>query len=566
MAPEESARETLAFSLEQAKNAANIALAVALVIALIASREAAYSFSGAWAAAVGITLLARNALLQKAGRRLAHRKGERDAEAALNNSSLILALVIGLLPVFGFPAMSVELKLLLTLFFCCWCAAGMSSLGVTPRLYSAYLAIVLGAVALGWARSGSELAAYIAAGLAMYGLVLRSFAHSFARRIVEGIAIRSENADLVRQLSSANDAKTRFIMAASHDLRQPLHAISLLGGVLSRAQNSDDAQGARDALDAAVKGLNTLFSAILDLSRIESGSIRVHSVPFEIDQLIGRLDAEYRALCVSTGRRWECQVERVTAVTDPVLLERVLRNLLDNAVKHGGHGAIRLGAVPAPGEVVVTVTDAGPGIALEERGRIFEEFYRVNGQGQTGLGLGLSIVRRLVEMLGCRLEVDFTDVAARRGTCVTLRIPAGEMPAVPAEGRSQVSAEPDVEGMRILVLDDEQPVLDATRALLQQWRCKVATCRGTEDIGFAVQSLGPPDVALIDYRLGPDSSGLDVIGVVRAQHPGMGVVVVTGESDASVLARLVESGLPVLEKPVSPDELRLTLALFKSVG
>jgi signal transduction histidine kinase len=148
--------------------------------------------------------------------------------------------------------------------------------------------------------------------------------------------------ELVRQLSAANEAKTRFIMAASHDLRQPLHAISYLGGVLARARDPADVRNANEALTTAVEGLNKLFSAILDLSRIDSGTVRTHPMSFKVDGLVTQLDAEYRALCVASGRRWECQVEPATALSDPALLERVLRNLLDNAMKHGGSGLVRL--------------------------------------------------------------------------------------------------------------------------------------------------------------------------------------------------------------------------------
>jgi CheY-like chemotaxis protein/anti-sigma regulatory factor (Ser/Thr protein kinase) len=400
----------------------------------------------------------------------------------------------------------------------------------------------------------------------MYGLVLRSFSVGFSRRVQEGIAIRAENAELVRQLSMANEAKTRFIMAASHDLRQPLHAISLLGGVLSRAQTPEDARGARDALEAAVNGLNTLFSAILDLSRLESGTVRVNAVPFELDLLIARLDAEYRALCVSAGRRWECQVERAVGLSDVALVERILRNLLDNAIKHGGQGAVRL-AVAVGHDIAITVSDTGPGIPLAERDRVFEEFYRVRDGAQPGLGLGLSIVKRLAGILGCKLAITFTNEAARTGTSITLSVPAAPPMAALPRGPLREDELPDVAGLAILVMDDEPAVLDATRSLLSQWACRVGVCRGPQEADAALQALGAaPDVALIDYRLGPDLSGLDAIAGVRERHPEMGIVVVTGESDEAVRARLAESGFPVLEKPVSPEELRLTLALFRSVG
>ncbi len=273
---------------------------------------------------------------------------------------------------------------------------------------------------------------------------------------------------------------------------------------------------------------------------------------------------------MAAGRRWECQIESATALSDPTLLERVLRNLLDNAMKHGGHGMVRLCAWPRGDQVVITVSDTGPGIPEEARARVFDEFYRVNESGgPPGLGLGLSIVRRLVDRLGCRVTLDFTDPVARTGTTIAVHVPrAGEVPTEPAPLLpAHAGREEDVAGLAVLVIDDDQSVLHATRALLAQWRCRVATCADGPGLERVLQEFGPPDVALVNYQLGGDSpNGLELVARARARYPGMGVVMVTGESDEKVLDQLAESGLPVLEKPVGPRELRLTLSLFKAAA
>jgi signal transduction histidine kinase len=516
-----------------------------------------------------LALLARNTVLLKAVDRLGVPTGLPAARHAFTVSSLLLAIVIGSLPALAFPALDYETRLVLTVFFCCWCSAGMASVGTAPRLYSGYLLIMLGAMSIGWIRSGAPQAWYVVGLLLLYGLGLRAFSFGIARRITESIAIRTENEELVRQLSQANEAKTRFIMAASHDLRQPLHAISYLGGVLARARDPEDVRNANEALTTAVEGLNKLFSAILDLSRIESGAVRTNLVAFKVDALVAQLDSEYRGLCVAAGRRWECQVESATAQSDPALLERILRNLLDNALKHGGSGVVRLAVWRGDDDVVITVSDTGPGIPAHERSRVFDEFYRVNeGAGQPGLGLGLSIVRRLVDRLGCRLEVDYTDPATERGTTMTLHVPRGIEPT-PAPGRLPALApagDEDVAGLSVLVIEDDATVLHATRALLAQWRCRVATCARASELDAVLQAFGAPDVAIVDYQLEPGVNGLDVVGRARARYPAMGVVMVTAESDSRVRDQLADSGLPVLEKPVSPRELRLTLALFKAAG
>jgi signal transduction histidine kinase len=567
LAPEELEQQRIAFALEQGLIAARIAVPAAAILA-----AAAWPGIGmgalAWAGLTATVLLVRNRFLAKASVMVQAPQGIAPARRVLVVSSLILAFTLALLPALGFPHMSHETRLVLTLFCCCWYCAGMASLGVSPPLYTAYLTIAMGGLALGWLRSGAADTWYIVAVLLLYAMVLRAFAKNIARRITEGIAIRAENAELVRQLSAANEAKTRFIMSASHDLRQPLHAISYLGGVLARARDAEDVRNANEALTAAVEGLNKLFSAILDLSRIESGAVRTHPVSFKVDALVAQLDAEYRALCVAAGRRWESQVESAMALSDPALLERIVRNLLDNALKHGGAGMVRLSVLRREDEVLITVSDTGPGIPPHERGRVFDEFYRVNdGSGQPGLGLGLSIVRRLVDRLGCRLEVDYTDRVAQRGTSMSLHVPRGDDAAVdPADKRGPPAGEEDVSGLAVLVIDDDGVVLGATRSLLTQWNCRVATCSKVQGLDQLLDDFGPPDVALVDYQLGAELNGLELAARVRSRYPEMGVVMVTGESDQKVLEQLAESGLPVLEKPVSPRELRLTLSLFKAAG
>ncbi|MDB5897645.1 MAG: hypothetical protein JWP41_1247 [Ramlibacter sp.] len=549
--------------------AARIAMPAILIMAAPAVPGTGVGFTASWAALTIGLLVVRNRFLGRALVTLQGPGGTQRARRVLIVSSLLLAGVLGALPVLGFPSMSQEVRLIQTLFFCCWCSAAMASLGPSPGLYTGYVAIALGSVAVGWMRVGIPEGPYTLVALVLYGAVLRAFAKNIARRISEGIAIRAENSELVRQLSAANEAKTRFIMAASHDLRQPLHAISYLGGVLGRARDPDDVRNANEALTAAVEGLNKLFSAILDLSRIESGAVRTHMVSFKVDALVAQLDAEYRAMCVAEGRRWECQVESATALSDPALLERIVRNLLDNALKHGGSGLIRLAVFRRDEEVLITVSDTGPGIPPRERTRVFDEFYRVDdGGGQPGLGLGLSIVKRLVERLGCRLEMEYTDPVAERGTCISLYVPRGtdaapEPAGAAAGGRS---GEQDVSGLAVLVIDDDLAVLNATRALLAQWHCRVATCGRADTLDEVLEDFGPPDVALVDYQLGADLNGLELVARVRLRYPEMGVVMVTGESDDRMLEQLGESGLPVLEKPVSPAELRLTLSLFKAAG
>ncbi|SIQ16393.1 hybrid sensor histidine kinase/response regulator [Pseudacidovorax sp. RU35E] len=557
-------RELIGFALAQAAAAAKLALVGVLILVAVTWHDVGAWGVAAWGVSAAGTLLLRNRLIARPTDLLAQGRPAPQARRVLWVSSLVLSAVLASLPAAGLPHMETEVGLLVTLFFCCWGAAGMSSLGIVPRLYTSYLGVMLGGVALGWARDfTTSLSPAIMGGLLMYWLVLSAFGHGFSRRVAEGIAIRAENAQLVKQLSAANAAKTRFIMTASHDLRQPLHAIGLLGGVLARATSAEDIHRAREALSTALEGLQQLFSAILDLSRMDSGTLRPDLRYVPIAPLVARLDIEYRALCLEGGRRWECRAETAHVRTDLALLERVLRNLLDNALKHGGDGGVCLALSTPSGQVMLEVSDTGPGIPVEERERVFDEFYRSRDVTSAGMGLGLSIVQRLARLLHAELRMEFVDPVRRTGTRVMLVLPMAQ-PSDEQAVEPEVAL-PDLHGLRVLILDDEAAVLDATRALLEQWGCVVATCRSGSEVAGAVQRLGAPHVALTDYRLSPTENGLAALEALRAEQPEMGCVIVTGESDPAIRQRLADEGLPVLEKPVDPEELRAVLGLFRAM-
>jgi CheY-like chemotaxis protein len=257
-------------------------------------------------------------------------------------------------------------------------------------------------------------------------------------------------------------------------------------------------------------------------------------------------------------------------MTDPALLERLLRNLLDNALKHGGHGPIGIG-MSQDQQLVISVTDFGPGIPASEREHIFEEFYRLpRSQHAQGLGLGLSIVRRIADLLGYRLALDYADPQQRLGTQFRLEIPLSRLLATGSPCNEVVSAPEatiDLKGLRVLVIDDNDDIVQATVLLLQQWGCQA---RGTSGLAEFLQNPAAqgfePDVALIDNDHSTDNDALTVAGAVSTHWPDAGILLVTGEADPAVLSGLRQGGYPLLEKPVDPKELREVLEMFHQLN
>ncbi|WP_332813705.1 ATP-binding response regulator [Ramlibacter sp.] len=553
---EDLQREISTLSLQQAIASGRTGMLSAPVVVALVAAEMGWLHAAAWALALVAYLGWRNRLLVRSLQRVTRGL---QAGPTLFLSTLGVSLLLGAFAYVAFHYTNYEGRLVLSLVLCCWAAAAMLSSGMSARLYALYLAGILGGLASGWLATGGEERLLITGSLGLFGLVLFAFSVNFTHRVEEGIAIRSHNAELVRQLAAANEAKTRFLMAASHDLRQPLHAIGLMGAGLLRLKDADEIRSLSATLASTVENLNQMFSAILDISRLDSDDQRIVRSVFSLDALLAQLDAEYRALCLAADRRWECQVESIAVCSDPVQLERLLRNLLDNAVKHGGRGAIRLSVARENGEAVLAVADTGPGIATEERDRVFDEFYR---SGDSGLGLGLSIVRRLVDKLGARLDIGWTDEDRRVGACFTIRLPAA-----PVGAPMPVMDEPDVDlsGLAVLVLDDDPSILQATQTLLRSWGCRVATCSEPAQLPAAVAQLGEPEVALIDYQLRDGVLGVDAIAGTQAAFPGMSTLIITGESDPARIEQLKDLGF-LLPKPLSPDALQRALAGVRSAS
>lgn len=550
-------RETTTLALQQAIVSGRWAIPAGLVILALLAPQVGWGRAAVCGLVLAACLSARNLVLQRtlSGMQLAQ-QGVR----ALLVTTSVLGLLLGAFPALVFPELTYATQLLLTMVLCMWATAAVLSSGLSASVYGGYLAAVVGGLAFAWWLHAEPTVGHLmAAAVVLYGATLFGFSVHFSRRIEESIAIRAQNAQLVRQLAAANDAKTRFLMAASHDLRQPLHALGLMSAGLLRMNDPQEIRQLSQTLAGSVQNLNQLFSSILDISRLDSGDLRINLGTFSLDRLVAQLDTEYRALCLAEDRRWECQLEPMSVRSDPVQTERLLRNLLDNALKHGGRGAVRLSVAREGEHAVVTVADTGPGIRPEERERVFDEFYR---NGSSGLGLGLSIVKRLADKLGAGLALDWTDPVQALGARFTLRLPLA-----PAGAEPEVMDEPEVDlaGLAVLVLDDDPNILQATRTLLRSWGCRVATCAGSHELDSAMERLGEADVALVDYQLDGGEVGPDVIAKAQQAWPGMSTLIVTGESDPQRLAQLRDLGF-VLTKPLAPETLRRALASVRSAG
>ena len=413
--------------------------------------------------------------------------------------------------------------------------------------------------------------------LAAFGVALCLVAAQYRRRhrcIVAALVDQQRLAETITRqkclIEDASRAKTRFFAAASHDLRQPLHAIGLLAQALCErgAKPEERDETARNII-ANVEALNHLFNQVLDLARIESGVTQVIPQHFHLSELLARIDKQFRPAAAAKGLAFRIAPTACIAKTDPVLLERILINLVSNAVRYTERGAIWIGVRHGndPERCHIEVRDSGIGIAPHEHELVFEEFYQVplpQHAMRQGHGLGLSTVRRLIRLLGDELTLR-SDLG--RGTTVRVPVKLGEASLITASLTAPPSVGALIEGRHILCVDDDPANLDALSTLLTRWGCIVRGCRDELSAVRAIAEGFVPDAFLCDYQIGRQQTGVDAISAVRETlrrrgHNQLACVMITGDMASPELSALAADGVPVLRKPVTPTRLRRTLDLL----
>jgi signal transduction histidine kinase len=384
---------------------------------------------------------------------------------------------------------------------------------------------------------------YLVATLALTTLLVPAYTLSLLART------RKAHAAAV----DANLAKSRFLAQASHDLRQPIHAISLFTACLRDAGLRQDQRRMVENIDRSLQSVSGLFRSLLDISTLDSGQMVVRPEPVAIAEMLEDLARQNSEAAQWARTPLRVRPSRLHVQTDPTLLATMLQNVLANALKYAPGKPVLVGCRRRANGLAIEIHDQGPGIAAEHLPRIFDEFYQARERGERdveGVGLGLSIVRRLGEQLG--LEVSLRS-ALGRGTVVTI---AG-LPIIPAPARLKApggGAPSLIQGMRIMLVEDDEEVLLATATLLERWGCVVQA------------QAGPPacpaecDILITDFDLGAGMTGGDCIATIRQLNGAeIPAIVMTGHNEARVRRELGDPAIPILAKPVRPAELRSLL-------
>ncbi|KRF01218.1 ATPase [Frateuria sp. Soil773] len=363
-----------------------------------------------------------------------------------------------------------------------------------------------------------------------------------------------------RVAETANVSKTRFLAAASHDLLQPLNAARLFTAALRQHPGLDgEASQLAERIDASFRAAEDLIDTLLDTSRLDAGSYHADVGSFALADLFDSLRAQFAVLAEQRGLRLRVASTRLAVNSDPQLLRRIVQNFLSNALRYTRSGGVLLGARRVGNAVRIEVWDSGPGIAPEQRARIFGEFQRLERPspwGEKGLGLGLSICERIADILGHRLALTSR---VGHGSCFAVVVPRAEA-GVPRRRTATLPTQLEQLPLTVLCLDNDAAILDGMRALLQRWG---VDCRTAEDLTQAQAELGrgPVDLILADYHLADDMDGLQALEHLRrvlGRLPPVAMITADGSSELKQRAR--ELGYPLLHKPVRPAALRALLS------
>jgi signal transduction histidine kinase/ActR/RegA family two-component response regulator len=367
-------------------------------------------------------------------------------------------------------------------------------------------------------------------------------------------------ASRTREAETANSAKTRFLAAASHDLRQPAHALSLYVAALKQAlrQQPEPVRSmllpAVDGMQAASGSLDALLNAVLDISRFDAGVVSPELDDVAVKPLIDDVLGTLKSTASEKGLKLRGRTPDVTLHTDPNLLRRILHNLVSNAIRFSRSGSILIAVRPRSDHVLLQVWDQGVGIAQTNLAQIFDEFFQVRrgDAGQGGMGLGLAIVARCVALLGG--EIEARSILGR-GSCFSVILPG----AVVARRPMTASRPERAIGNRrvVLVLDDDALIRDSMRALLQAWgyEPKVEATLAAL-LSVAAVERDKVGAVIVDYRLQDGFTGINAAHrlqqIVGSQIP---VMLITGDTSPERLRALEASGFPVMHKPLDSEQL-----------
>ncbi len=407
-----------------------------------------------------------------------------------------------------------------------------------------------------------------------YGVIMTLFAIRHSNLVASQIAFRLENIELLADLREQRDraeqammAKNRFLASASHDLRQPVHALGLFVASLESQQGYEERQYILGKIKQTTAALGGLFHGLLDISKLDAKVVENQPENFALDDLLFLLRDQFQETARVKGLALHIDAPTdLHAFVDPALLERIMTNLVSNAINYTDSGEVRISTtVEDNGQIKLSVTDTGKGIPQSEHDNIFSEYHQLENperNRQKGLGLGLAIVRRLCALMSMPITVEST---LGKGSCFSITLKPGER----TDHRlDQTLPEPVNDLIHVVVIDDEPDILEGMQKILDNWGCTTIPATSTsEALANLHEHAHDPDIIIADFRLKGDDSGLLAIQAIRDEYNrDIPAILVTGDTAPQRLQQAAQASVSVLHKPVEPEQLRKMLGQFANVS
>jgi len=399
----------------------------------------------------------------------------------------------------------------------------------------------------------------------MFMAATTHFAIGISKSIRNAVELRFENLDLIDELRETSTAKSRFLASASHDLRQPLHALGFFVDALPE-HTAPAGMPVVDNIKRSLAAMEDLFNALLDVSRLDAGVVETHMATVPVTPLLERVRFEFEPQARQKGLSLTIMPTRSLAHSDPALLERIVRNFVSNAVRYTDRGGIVVGCRRRGAKVRIEVLDSGHGIPANKHHQIFQEFCQLDNperDRRKGLGLGLAIVERVAKLLDHPIELRSV---VGRGSRFSVTVPCGRPENVSTPSAAvQPPVDTDVAGTLILLIDDEIAVREGMQEQMRRWRCEVISAgSGDEMMERSVALERLPDLIVSDYRLRGDENGIRLVARLREEfNAEIPALIVTGDTGPERLREAQASGLHILHKPLNPARLRALIASLR---
>jgi len=551
----------------------------ALILCAAMWNEVPFRWMASWCALIALNQLWRTALVH------AHRRIQPGPDAAPRwgrywaAGSAVAGSLWGAAAVVMFPQAPAYQALLIVCIF----GAALGGLNLTAVYKPSFYGFVLPALVpliIRVALAGDSVHWLIAGVTSVVVAFVIGFGHQLNDVLTRSLVIRYENVDLIDELKretrsaldarasaeAANRAKSQLLAAASHDLRQPLHALGLYVAALSARAREAEWRPLVDHVETAATALELQFAQLIDLSRLDAGMLSPERKVVPLAPLFAKIRAEFAAQAAERNLSFDVVHTRLVVVTDPLLLERIVGNLVANAIRYTNRGGVLVGARRRGERVAIDVVDTGVGIAREDRERVFEEFFQVRSERTTspahrGMGLGLAIVRRFGALLGHTIELESEPGFGSR---FRVSLPRGIERDTRAN-RTRAAAPPPTlvdarpfGGRLVAVIDDDSATVDAMRTLFETWGATVVGGATPDALLAGVGNLACyPDLIVADLRLANDRCGIDAVRRIRDELGyAVPAIIVSGDTGTHAARAVRDAGLTLLPKPAVGATLR----------